>query len=157
MGARTTTAANDTEVISSSTVISVSLNTGGSINLRPYTTKFGNIAWGVLARKADGNFADKPTSYGLNVSETVIGGSTLPTSATVLGVVVPLVASVKDVKDKKGTVIGQRNEVKGSATVSVNGKDKAFELRISQPDGKFNVAGSIRGIGGGGGKLADET
>ena len=134
----------DNKTIATTDVIQVNLDGGGTLNLRPYTTKAHNTAWGVLRRKGDG-FAVKPTIYGVNVSSKVIGAR-LPKHVLVLGVKVPC---------KPYTSQSGRKGVKANDMVVVNGKGKSFTLRISQGPESFNVSANIGGLASA--AVADET
>lgn len=120
----------------------LALSTGAEIPLRPIVSGSGNKYHATLATRKDGSKWFSP-KYGVNVEGAVVGGA-LPTWVKFQGKRFTLVMDVSPTTGKA------RAHTDKPVKVTVDGEEKQLSFRISdQGDGRFNIAASINGIGGG--------
>lgn len=133
--------------MSNSNVIEATLSNGNVLPLREYTSKAGNVCFGILGRKSNGErYFSK---YGVNVTAAIVGDHSQVKSVKVGNKTFQVEQSTND---KDQTVL------RAAGTVKVSGREKQFSLRITvKGDGNYNISASVNGKRGGtGAPVLDE-
>lgn len=120
--------------------INLALSTGASIPMRPYTTKAGGLAYGIMPKGAT-------KAKAVKVNKSVLGG-TMPKHLTVKGV---------KVQAKTGTNDKGQPKAVFSTLIDLNGATKRCTFWVHDEGTHFKVGGGIiTAVGGAGSVIHDE-